>query len=232
LDTDVTATTTRTIASGNQVRCALLLSFTNGETVDVTYRIKGLQLEQAASRTAYQANFSQFHITEADQRPCEYLAPDALDDSMTFATAFAPEGAYTLIAAVDAVSPTIGTIFGSSVTADRQVSIFPTEGQLRANGASNRRRWMGLSSVSRAVHVFRVPDGANEKYYRNGVDMGAASVIAGDVFPFGAGGLNRLFNAGTDRCAQRFFGGALIPRALTDAERVLTENVMKYKMGL
>lgn len=52
--TEVRVSATRVIASGNQSRTAALLAVTNGATVDVTYRVKGLQLEQNATATTWQ----------------------------------------------------------------------------------------------------------------------------------------------------------------------------------
>lgn len=51
---DTLATATLTISTGNQVRLATVLSFTNGATIDVTFRMKALQLEFGSTRTAWQ----------------------------------------------------------------------------------------------------------------------------------------------------------------------------------
>ena len=48
---DTVASVSRTIASGNQIRLTIDLNFTNGAAIDVTYRIKGAQLELGAART-------------------------------------------------------------------------------------------------------------------------------------------------------------------------------------
>lgn len=51
-DTEILAT--RTLSTGNQARTAVSLEFTNGATIDITYRIKALQLELGSTRTTYQ----------------------------------------------------------------------------------------------------------------------------------------------------------------------------------
>lgn len=53
-------TVTSTVASGNQVKPAIIAAFTNGATVDVTYRIRGFQFDRGASRVTYpdQSNLS------------------------------------------------------------------------------------------------------------------------------------------------------------------------------
>jgi hypothetical protein len=79
---DTERAATRVVASGNQVRPSISLTGTVGDMVDVTYRIKGVQFEQGSTRTNYQFNFSQFNITEADQRPVYYLFDDNVDDVM------------------------------------------------------------------------------------------------------------------------------------------------------
>ena len=49
---DTVASVSRTIASGNQIRLTIDLNFTNGAAIDVTYRIKGAQLEPGPQRTS------------------------------------------------------------------------------------------------------------------------------------------------------------------------------------
>lgn len=54
--TDTTTTATRTVATGNQVRPAVLLSMVNATAIDATFRVKGLQFERGSLRSAYQTN--------------------------------------------------------------------------------------------------------------------------------------------------------------------------------
>ncbi len=81
-EVDTISTSTRVIASGNQVRTAISLSVATGAPIDVTYRVKGLQLELGSTRTAYQHNMSQYDITEAGQRDVWALYNDAVDDAL------------------------------------------------------------------------------------------------------------------------------------------------------
>jgi len=52
-DTDTTITATRTIVSGSLVRAGLVAIFSIGATIDLTYRIKGLQFESGLTRSSY-----------------------------------------------------------------------------------------------------------------------------------------------------------------------------------
>ena len=78
--TDTISTATRTISTGNQVRLAVGLAFTNGATIDVTYRIKGLQLELGSTRTAYQFNYSNVNIAQPPFAQVGALLFDGVDD--------------------------------------------------------------------------------------------------------------------------------------------------------
>lgn len=81
--TENLATVSRVLTTGNQVRVEANIVFLLDEAVDVTVRVRGLQLEQAATRSAYQANFGPFDITEAGIPDAYYLQGDGVDDHMT-----------------------------------------------------------------------------------------------------------------------------------------------------
>lgn len=80
--TPVTISATHTVTVGNQVRPSVNFGFTIGATIDVTYRIRELQFEKSATRTAYQANYSQYNVTEAGVASAYYLSFDGVDDGM------------------------------------------------------------------------------------------------------------------------------------------------------
>ena len=80
---DTISTASRTVASGNQARCALVMTFTNGATINVTYRIKGLQFEKAAARSAFQASMSTLELTETGFSSFGYIRPDRSDDVLS-----------------------------------------------------------------------------------------------------------------------------------------------------
>lgn len=79
---ETTLSATRTIASGNQIRSVIALDFTNLATIDVTYRIKGLQLELGATRTAYQFNYAATNIAEPPFAQVGALLYDGVNDFM------------------------------------------------------------------------------------------------------------------------------------------------------
>ncbi len=102
---DTISTATRTLATGNQFRATLSLTFNIASAIDVTYRIKGLQLELGSTRTAYQANYSQYNITEANVPSVLYIGFDGVDDGMvTSAIDFSATDAVTVFAGLRKLS--------------------------------------------------------------------------------------------------------------------------------
>ena len=102
---DTTSTATRTLATGNQFRATLSLTFNIASAIDVTYRIKGLQLELGPTRTVYQANYSQYNITEAGVPSVHYIGFDGVDDGMvTSAIDFSTTNKMTVFAGVRKLS--------------------------------------------------------------------------------------------------------------------------------
>lgn len=85
-DTLLTATRTLSHPTMASVRTGVTLLFTNGATIDVTYRCKGLQLESGPARTAFQRNMSAFDVTEDGVAARNVLAFDGVDDRLNFAT--------------------------------------------------------------------------------------------------------------------------------------------------
>ena len=80
-------TASRTIVSGNQVRSVVQLRIiTTGVTIDVTFRVKGLQLERSSSRTAYQFNYNRFNVTQPPLAQVHYLSFDGVDDFLVTST--------------------------------------------------------------------------------------------------------------------------------------------------
>jgi hypothetical protein len=84
--TEILDTVSRTLTSGNQVRVAFVLNFDSGVTYDVTFRVKGLQLEQSSSRTAYQFNYNRFNVTQPPLAQVNYLFFDGVDDFLVTPT--------------------------------------------------------------------------------------------------------------------------------------------------
>ncbi len=84
--TETLVSVSRTLVSGNQVRTFFVLDFTSGVAIDVTYRIKGLQLERGSSRTAYQFNYNRFNVTQPPFAQSHYLFFDGVDDFLVTPT--------------------------------------------------------------------------------------------------------------------------------------------------
>jgi hypothetical protein len=73
----------------------------SGATANFTIRIKQPQLERGSTRTAYQANYSQYNVTEAGVASAYYLAFDGVDDGMaTSAINFSATDAVTVFAGI------------------------------------------------------------------------------------------------------------------------------------
>ena len=81
--TDTVMSVTATQTTGNQFRPFAQLLFTNGATIDVTFRVKALQYEQGTERTAYQVNTSAYDVTEIGKPSMVGLKWDGVDDYMT-----------------------------------------------------------------------------------------------------------------------------------------------------
>ena len=79
-ETETFLTASRTFSTGNQVRTEIILQMVNGAAIDVTYRIKGIQLELGAARTAFQFNYTASNVTEPGIADCHFLAFDGVDD--------------------------------------------------------------------------------------------------------------------------------------------------------
>lgn len=69
-------------AASNQARLAAYIRTSPGATVNYTIRIKGLQFEKAAARSAFQLNLSKYNVTEAGKASLGVLYPDGIDDWM------------------------------------------------------------------------------------------------------------------------------------------------------
>lgn len=82
-ETDTFLTASRTFSTGNQVRTEIILQMVNGAAIDVTYRIKGIQLELGAARTAFQFSYSSTNVTESGFADCYFLSFDGVDDFLT-----------------------------------------------------------------------------------------------------------------------------------------------------
>ncbi|TAE78732.1 MAG: hypothetical protein EAZ84_00405 [Verrucomicrobia bacterium] len=78
--TDTVTTATRTLSTGNQFRATLSLDFNTASAIDVTFRIKAIQLELGSTRTAYQFNYSNVNIAQPPFAQVGALLFDGVDD--------------------------------------------------------------------------------------------------------------------------------------------------------
>lgn len=78
--TDTVTTATRTLSTGNQFRATLSLDFNTASAIDVTYRVKAIQVELGSTRTAYQFNYSNVNIAQPPFAQVGALLFDGVDD--------------------------------------------------------------------------------------------------------------------------------------------------------
>jgi hypothetical protein len=118
------------------VRARVWLRTLVGEPLDVTYRIKGVQLEQSPARTAYQQNFTNQNVTEAGVPDRYYLFDDLVDDAINWP---APSGTYTVnIAARAGITTETGQALSGQVDALRARETFGYVAVDRALSASEQ----------------------------------------------------------------------------------------------
>jgi hypothetical protein len=90
--TILTVSKTLSVAGTNQVRASFSIFTANGATVDYTVRIQAVQFEAGSTRTAYQANLSQFDVTEAGVRDLFEAQFDLSDDVLAVTLADGLDG--------------------------------------------------------------------------------------------------------------------------------------------
>lgn len=205
-----------------------------------TLRISRPQLERGTVATALQdTRASGFDVTEAGQRDVHYLAFDGVDDWMALASAFAPVGAYTLAAvrgfdSASALGADPGVSYGRS---DNSSAYLTRQSQstmhLRVNTSSNNLSSSGgFGTADTALHtveMVRVAHATTGQMWRNAVVANAVAVT-GSLTPLI--GLTALFNRGSGVGVGRFYGGALVDRAITEAERLALQAWLADKGGI
>ncbi|SDW78673.1 hypothetical protein [Roseicitreum antarcticum] len=203
-----------------------------GETVDYQVFLQAHQLEQGASRTAYQYNFNQFNITEEGQRSVYYLKPDGIDDWMQLVAPFSAGGGYTLAAAISRVSATRFEIFSNHPASTTRFGVTPgTQAVLLAYESSNRREWFALPPGDfDAVLMSRVSEAGAAEFFYNGEDSGPADVAMGDVTPMPQ--INALFRFGGFFASGRFYGGVLAPAAISGPGRLMLQRYLASIGGI
>ncbi len=81
-DTLLTATRTLSNPSMGKTRTGIVVLFSNGATIDVSYRIKAVQFELGPTRTNYQFNYAATNIAEPPFSQVGALLYDGVDDFM------------------------------------------------------------------------------------------------------------------------------------------------------
>jgi hypothetical protein len=194
----------------------IYISVNDGLTVDYTLRIRRLQIERGSTETAYQRTAATgFDITEAGQRSVYYLQPDGSDDWMALASAFAPAGGYTVAAAIGGA---FDPIFAATSTPTARYLVDGSGNVVyRANTTSNQISGAGGSSaLQRHISLTRVETAAIGEVWVTGADVAVS--IAGDLIPTNK--IDALFRLTSNYGSGRFYGGVLIPSAITEQERL------------
>ena len=228
-----TLSATRAMTTGNQVRTGIIYRVENGDTVDCIVYVEALQFELGTSRTAWQANLSEFDVTQAGQMSIHQLAFDGVDDFMSLASNFAPAGAYTMAAVRTGSSFPGGVTFDNAAGTATLVQSGST--QMTANTLSNQAQfnpaaWPSGAAGVRRLDMVRVTAADAAQAWRNGVLATTGITITGNLVPLSA--ISRLGRAGS---SGRFNGGLLLDEGdtpLTEAERLLTERYLAYNGGI
>jgi|GEM_PF-5986828 len=229
---DLRRVSTTTLATPNIAftRNAVQLSWSSG-AIDITLDISAPQLEQASAASDVQITGANgFDVTEAGQRSVYYLKPDGLDDSLQFSSAFAGQTSYTLAAAHDIkflpAAPNEGVIFGGT---SRFTKTLDNGLRWRNQGTENQIDYNTQAVSGRQVDLLRVAGAGVPEAWRNG-QAATVSGSAGSFSPLV--GLSHLFMAGSTYSGGRFYGGALIPAAISEPERLMLQRYLAQKGGI
>jgi hypothetical protein len=162
--TENLAIASRTLTAGDQVRVGASILFNTGAAVDVTVRVRGLQFEQAATRSAYQANFGPFDITEAGKANRHYLYGGGSADPRWMITPTITPGTdkAQVFAGVRKLSDSaFGAIVESSTSPDATNGAFSVASST-AQGDASRRTWAtvlrGTTFILGGAAIYQAPD--------------------------------------------------------------------------
>jgi hypothetical protein len=204
---------------------AFLTDSNAGNTVTLgrTLRIEAPQIEGGNTATSYQRRVSGLNVTEQGQRDCWYLAPDGVDDWLQLAQPFAPQDGYSLLAVGRWATGFPAFIpFGS--TSGVTSTNFANGNSLLANGGANNvsfpamSGWPVLANHANRVEVVRVAGANDAQSWRNGLPYPGSSAVTGQLVPFA--GFDAMFRTSSIYSAVPFYGGALIPAAISTEDRV------------
>lgn len=221
----------RTLTEAGVGRVSHSLQIANTGAIDITLRIQLTQMEQGSTPSGIQrASAGGLNVVEAPFRQVSYLKPDGIDDFMTLSTAFEPAGNYSMAAAVFHTAGDSDSHIGST---GGNARFGPGNGlsfAMWANSADNRTTAVTLSH-GRAVYVGRVSAAdAPAEIWQNGTAM--TPTLTGLMQPVATGGFDVLFRAGSAYAKGRFYGGAMLPSAITDTQRQIADRALAYASGV
>ena len=239
--TDTTVSVTATLTTGNQFRPFAQLVFSSGATIDVTFRIKGMQFERGTVRTAYQANVSQYNVTEAGIPNLVGLQFDGAAQFMATPTITHSSDKVQFFAGVRKISDAVrATVFIMSAGGGR-VSLEAPWAALNNFGTTNGGTVLvGLSTLVSAPNTSVISVASDiaapsTTVRRNGsvtnnssASMGTGNFPSGVVVTIGASaGPTNLFNGILSEFILRF-GPNLTANQVTTAERWVDSKTAAY----
>lgn len=232
---DVTLTQVKAAATAGvaAVRMALIAETGTSETVDVTYRIKGLQFEIGSAKTALQHNLSQYDITESSQRDLWYVGTNGANQNMKIAALpWGGSDAVTLTVALaaDKTGVQSGVIRGGgNASPTRFGMVKQSNDQMQVNSAGTTAVSVShASQVSGAAEIYamRAKIGAPSlELWRNSQLSGqtAASQGTGAYLDYD---FDLAAWGGGQFCAARYYGIHAINDWLSDSNFARTRSYM------
>ncbi|WP_190305672.1 hypothetical protein [Roseicitreum antarcticum] len=94
---------------------------------------------------------------------------------------------------------------------------------------ANDPAWQALEGTRR-VDVARINGAASAESWRNGQEYAGTPTVLGDILA--VAGFDTLFRSGGSYGSTRFYGGALIPAAITEPQRLLLQTYLASKGGI
>ena len=228
-------TVTRAMTTGNQMRGGFDFRVSSGQTVDCIVYVEALQFELGMARTAWQANVSEFDVTEPGVRSVHALAYDRVDDWMQLSTAFQPAGNYTLAMGHTHRDGEVTYIFGHSTSFGMSM-LRAGAGMLSMRSNFTDNQSMFSSTVAgRAVAIARVTGTGLADAYMNGFGP-LAGTLTGVMTPPNAAGINATGRrVNSFDAPRREYGGVLIDPGntpVTNEEIALMLRLLAHNEGI
>jgi len=220
-------TVTRAMTTGNQMRGHVEFRVSDSQTVDCIVYVEALQFELGTARTAWQANLSQFDVTEAGVRDTYWLAGNGVNHFMSLTEDFEPAGGYTIAAVMSGPSP---AILGSAGSAGARL-FSGSDGEIlyRANDSTNQIT-TGVNPVvtGRHVIIIRVSGAETGQIFVNGLPV--TSFVTGNLIPTQA--ISTLMRSNTRFSSADTAGAVLVDQAIGDAEVSMLNRYLLAKGGI